>query len=122
MATQRRRSKKLPKVFAHDEIKALMAAPNLRAPTGLRDRCMLELMYRCGLRVSEVCGLHLRDISWAESKILLRGEIAKGDKEAVVYLDDSTEALLQQWVAVRAKYAARRPHLFTTLTGGPVDR
>jgi integrase/recombinase XerD len=122
MATSRRRTKQLPKVFTPDEIRALMATPNLRAPTGLRDRCMLEVMHRCGLRVSEVCGLHLRDISWAENKINLRGEITKGGKDAVAYLDETTEALLQQWVAVRAKYAARRPHLFTTLQGDAVDR
>lgn len=122
MSTSRTRSKRLPKVFTSEEIKALMAAPNLRAPTGLRDRCMLEVMYRCGLRVGEVCGLNLRDVHWSEGQIHLRPEIAKGGKEAVAYMDPGTEALLQQWVAVRSRYAARRPHLFTTLQGDPVDR
>lgn len=99
-----------------------MRRPNLRAPTGLRNRCILELMYRCGLRVSETCGLHLRDIKWTEHKIHLRPEVTKGQREAVVYLDEPTEALLERWLTVRRGYAAGKPWLFTTLKGGQVDR
>lgn len=114
--------RELPKILSHDEVAALMRAPNLDAPTGLRNRCMLELMHRCGLRVSEACGLHLRDVDLREGTIHLRPEVAKGGNEAVVYLEPASEALLERWKPVRRRYAAGRKHLFTTLAGGPIDR
>lgn len=115
-------ARKLPKTLSSEEVEALMAAPNLAAPTGLRNRCMLALMHRSGLRVSEVCGLHLRDVRWREGQIHLRPEIAKGKREGFAYLDPQTEELLRRWKEVRRRYAAGKPHLFTTLQGGPVSR
>lgn len=121
------RPRELPKVLAPEEARALMGAPNLSAPTGLRNRCVMELMHRCGLRVSETLGLQLRDVHWGEGTIHLRPEITKGHKEATAYLDRRTEALLERWVAerrrvLRERGAARTPLLFVTLDGGPVDR
>jgi integrase/recombinase XerD len=112
----------LPKVLSPGEVKALMAVPNMRSPTGLRNRCMLELMHGCGLRVSETCGLHVRDVRWREGKIHLRAEITKGNREAWVSVPDRILALLERWVHVRRRYAAGQPHLFTTLQGAPVRR
>jgi integrase/recombinase XerD len=112
----------LPKTLTRDEAAALLAMPNLAAPTGLRDRAMLELMYRCGLRVSEVCGLHLRDWRVKDHQLHLRPEVAKGGREAFVPLDPIAEQFLDRWKPVRRRYAAGKPHLFTTLKGGPVDR
>lgn len=114
--------RKLPKTLSSEEVAALMAVPNLSAPTGLRNRCMLELMHRCGLRVSEVCGLYLRDVRWKDGQIHLRPEIAKGGREAFVYLDPPAEELLRRWRDERRRHAAGAPHLFTTLKGGPVSR
>jgi integrase/recombinase XerD len=114
--------RELPKILTASEVEALMARPNLKAPTGLRNRAVLMLMHRCGLRVSEVCGLHLRDVDWREGSLRLRPEVAKGGREAVVHLDPPTLAMLERWKEVRRRYAARRPHLFTTLAGGPLDR
>ncbi|MHB1950189.1 MAG: tyrosine-type recombinase/integrase [Acidiferrobacteraceae bacterium] len=120
------RGRTLPKTLTGDELERLLAAPNLDAPTGLRDRCVLELMCRCGLRVSEVCGLHLRDVDWREGEIRLRAEITKGGKEATAYLDDGTLALLERWKSVRRAYGAGRPHLFVCVRsdhrGEPLDR
>jgi integrase/recombinase XerD len=115
-------ARKLPKTLSSDEIAALMRRPNLAAPTGLRNRCLLGLMHRSGLRVSEACGLHLRDVDLRELEIHLRPEIAKGGREATAYFDEETGELLERWKVVRRNYAARKPHLFTTLTGGPVRR
>lgn len=114
--------RKLPKTLSPDEAAALLDAPNLSAPTGLRNRCVLELMYRSGLRVSEVCGLHLRDVRHQDGQVHLRSEVAKGGREAFVYLDPASEQLLQRWKVERRRYAAGKPHLFTTLKGGPVSR
>jgi integrase/recombinase XerD len=116
------KSRRLPKTFSAAEVKDLMSIPNLSAPTGLRNRAMLMLMHRCGLRVSETCGLHLRDVRWGEGTIHLRPEITKGQREAFIYMDDATAEMLERWKAVRREYAAGKPHLFTTLQGGPVDR
>lgn len=99
-----------------------MAVPNLNAPTGLRNRVALELMYRCGLRVSETCGLHLRDWHVKDQRIHVRGEIAKGGREAYLPIDPVLEALMERWKPVRRQYAAGRPHLLTTLKGGPISR
>lgn len=110
---------KLPRTLTRAEVEALFAVPNLSAPTGLRNRAMLGVMYRCGLRVSECCGLKLRDVDWESGEVRLRG---KGGAERVAYLDDATLALLKRWKDVRRKYAAGKPHLFTTLAGGPVSR
>lgn len=112
----------LPKILDQDEVDALFDQPNLDCPTGLRDRCILELMYRCGLRVSETCGLHLRDIKRAEHRIHLRPEITKGHIEAVIPYGPRTAEMLERWIAARRPYAARKKHLFTTLQGGPVSR
>jgi integrase/recombinase XerD len=112
----------LPKVLTRAEVTALMAAPNLNAPTGLRNRCMLEVMHRLGLRVSECCGLHVRDVEWDDGQVHLRAAITKGEVEAWLPIDARTLSLLEQWKRERRRYAARKPHLFTTLTGGPVGR
>ena len=125
MAAQQRgggRPKELPKTFSDEELAALLAVPNMGAPTGLRNRAVLELMLRCGLRVGETCALHLRDIRWDEGTIHLRPEITKGEVEATAYLDERTQLLLERWTVTRRQYAARKPHLFTTLQGGPIDR
>lgn len=116
----------LPKTVTRDELEQLLDAPNLDCPTGLRDRCVLELMGCCGLRVSEVCGLHLRDVDWREGEIRLRPEVAKGGREAVVYLPPSSQALLERWKSVRRPFGANRPHLFvcvrTSERGEPLKR
>lgn len=116
------KARRLPKTLSEDEVRRLMAVPNLSAPTGLRNRAMLMLMHRCGLRVSETCGLHLRDVRWDEGMIHLRPEITKGHREAFAYMDEPAQQMLERWVIVRRQYAARKPHLFTTLKGGPVSR
>jgi len=115
-------ARKLPKTLSAEEVAALMAAPNRAAPTGLRNLCILTVMHRCGLRVSEACGLHLRDVRLDDKQIHLRSEVAKGGREGFAYLDDQVAELLRGWVVVRRQYAARKPHLFTTLQGGPVSR
>lgn len=115
--------RKLPKVLSADEIAALLAVPNRAAPTGLRNLAILTLMHRSGLRVSEACGIHLRDAHLDEGQVHLRTEVAKGGKEAYAYLDDQAVELLRAWIAVRRSLKiGRKPHLFTTLAGGPVSR
>lgn len=114
--------RELPKTLTREQVAALMARPNLSAPTGLRNRAALELMYRCGLRASEACGLHLRDWRVSDRQLHIRPEVAKGGREAYLPLDPAVEDILERWKQVRRRYAAGKPHLLTTLSGGPVDR
>jgi site-specific recombinase XerD len=55
-----RNSKKLPAVMTEDELKALLAQPNPKCPTGLRNLCMMRLMCNAGLRVAEVLNLKVK--------------------------------------------------------------
>lgn len=114
--------RKLPQVLTADEIAALMARPNVTCPTGLRNRAILEVLHRAGLRASEACGIHLRDLDWKTGELRIRPEVAKGGREAVVYLDDQALDWLNRWKAVRRHYAAGKPWMFTTLKGGQLDR
>jgi integrase/recombinase XerD len=76
-----RRSKRLPKVLTREEVGRLLAGPRGTDPRALRDRALLELMYACGLRASEVIGLELTDVDEQEGVLRARG---KGSKERLV--------------------------------------
>ena len=115
-------SRTLPKTLTDDELDRLLARPNLGCPTGLRNRAILALLHRCGLRASEVCGLHLRDVDWKAGEIRVRAEVAKGGREAIVYMDQATQEWLERWKLERRKYGAGKPWLFCTLKGGPLHR
>lgn len=114
--------RKLPKTLTRDEADALLAMPNLDTPTGLRDRAILELMLGAGLRVSECCKLHLRDIDWSEGFVRLRPEVAKYGHEAVLPLDAQALDYLKRWKGVRRRLAGGAPWLFVTHGGRPLWR
>lgn len=114
-----RRKRRLPKTLTREEVRRLLDAPNLRAPTGLRNRCMLELMYRAGLRVGEVCALTPRDVDLAGGTIrVLDG---KGGDGTAYFAVDEVRPLLEAWLRERRrrKIGASAP-LFCTLKGSPV--
>lgn len=114
--------RQLPKTLTDDELDQLLARPNLGCPTGLRNRAILAVLHRCGLRASEACGLHLRDVDWKAGEIRVRAEVAKGGREAVAYLDPSTQEWLERWKLERRKHAHGQPWLFCTLRGGQLHR
>ncbi len=76
-----RRGRRLPKVLNRAEVAKLLSQPKGTAPTALRDRALLELMYACGLRASEAIGIEVADIDLDEGVLRARG---KGSKERVV--------------------------------------
>lgn len=120
--TNERTARALPKTISREDAGKLLAVPNVNTPTGLRNRALLELMYRCGLRISEATGLHLRDVKWADNRLHLRPEFTKGGKEAYVPVPRATMKGLERWKAVRREYAAGSQFLLTTLKGGQVNR
>jgi len=99
---------------------ALMKACSTRAPTGVRNRALIAVLWRCGLRISEALGLELRDVDVDAGTVRVRH--GKGDRARTVGLDEQTSALLARWVDRRRKLSpgARAP-VFCTLQGGRLD-
>lgn len=78
-------SQRFPKTLSEAQVEALLAAPDVDTPQGLRDRCMLEVIYAAGLRVSELIGLKLFAVSLAQGVVQVMG---KGNKERLVPLGE----------------------------------
>jgi integrase/recombinase XerD len=85
---------KLPEVLTRDEMMRLLGAPQGRTPLALRDRAVLEVMYACGLRASELTGLEIDDIDLAQQMLRARG---KGSKERVVPIGREAVAALRAY-------------------------
>ena len=75
----------LPKTLSEAEVEALLSAPNIEEPMGLRDKAMLELLYATGLRVTELVGLRMEQINLRQSVVFVKG---KGNKERLVPLGE----------------------------------
>mgnify|MGYP002561241176 FL=1 len=90
-----RTGRRLPDVLTVEEVDRLIAAIRLDEPQGERNRTMLELMYACGLRVSELTELHLSDLFFAEGFIRVRG---KGSKERFVPINARAIRLVQSYI------------------------
>ena len=73
--------RRLPGVLSHDEMVALLAAPDTDTPEGARDRALLEVLYATGVRLGEVHGLDLPDVNMAERTLRVTG---KGNKQREV--------------------------------------
>ncbi len=73
----------LPGVLTTQQVKALLEAPDVSTPAGLRDAAMLELLYASGARISELAALNVESIAWSERTLRLWG---KGSKERIVPL------------------------------------
>lgn len=89
----------LPKVISPADIERMLGAPDISTRDGLRAAAILELFYSCGLRVSELAKLPLRDVSLEEGAIRVRG---KGSKVRLVPLGGRAMTRIRAWVAVRA--------------------
>jgi integrase/recombinase XerC len=71
-------TKPLPTFMGHREAERLLDAPDDTTPLGKRDKALLELLYGCGVRLAEIHGMNLSDISFGQRSVLVRG---KGNKE-----------------------------------------
>ncbi|MBL8262410.1 MAG: site-specific tyrosine recombinase XerD [Xanthomonadaceae bacterium] len=86
----------LPKALGEREIEALLSAPDVSTPLGLRDRAMLELMYAAGLRVSELVGLPATAVNLRQGVLRVTG---KGGKDRLVPLGEEAQHWLQRYLA-----------------------
>ena len=90
-----KKEKKLPRYFEYNELEELFKVPDIRTPSGQRDRAILELLYATGIRVGELINIRLSDINFSERQIIILG---KGNKERIVtfgdYCDDELRLYL----------------------------
>jgi len=112
----------LPDFLSVEEVDSLLGQPDCNSIVGLRDRAMIELLYSCGLRVSELCSLRVSDLQMEQGCLRC---IGKGDKERLVpvgrnalkavgeYLRKSRPELMGQHLT---------PFLFLNSRGGRVNR
>ena len=106
-------------ILTPDEVRALIKACSNRAPIGIRNRALLVLLYRGGLRITEALRLHPKDLDRAAGTVtVLRG---KGGKRRTIGLDPGAFAVVERWLDARAKrrISGRAP-LICTLHGKPV--
>lgn len=89
-----RHEKPLPRSLSEAEVERLLAAPDLATPAGLRDAAMLELLYACGLRVSELVGLPLSAVFLQEAVLRVRG---KGDKVRLVPMGEQAAEMVERY-------------------------
>ncbi len=121
--TSARQALRIPKTLSEAQVDALLKQPPLHTPRGLRDRAMLEVLYATGLRVSELVGLAVLDVSLGDG--VVRVVQGKGGKDRLVplgaeaahwittYLKDSRPALMG---------ARTAPALFVTARAQPMTR
>lgn len=112
----------LPKVLSGAQVEALLAAPGLGDPLGLRDAAMIELMYACGLRVSELVNLPIKGVDGREGLIRVVG---KGNKERVVPVGDRALDLLRAYLERGRPVhdpAWTSPAAFVSRLGTPMTR
>jgi integrase/recombinase XerD len=112
----------LPRNLSEDQVGALLSAPDPATPLGLRDRAMLETLYATGLRVSELVGLKLSQVSLDMGVVRVLG---KGNKERLVPLGEEAIDWLKRYCATaRAELGgdAKADAVFVTARRGPMTR
>jgi site-specific recombinase XerD len=111
----------LPATFKGSELERLLDRPVRAEPRALRDRALLELLYGCGLRASEACGVRIRDLDIAHRRLRVTG---KGDKQRMVPLGGAAaQALTTYLQSARPALAGARgdDHLFLSVRGRPLQ-
>jgi len=114
--------KPLPKTLSENDVEALINAPDVNTPHGLRDRAMLEALYAAGFRVSELVGLPLAAVSLTDGVVRIMG---KGSKERLVPLGEDAQDWIQRYVAAARPVLLKgrgSEALFVTERGGPMTR
>lgn len=116
-----KKEKILPTYLSVEEVERLLDAPNMKSPSGIRDKAMLELMYASGLRVSELLELEKANINLKKGIVIVFG---KGAKERKVPMGDfALEYVVKYINQVRGKFhGADSKYLFLNKKGKPLSR
>jgi len=94
----------VPGFLSEEEMRKLLEVPSADDPLGLRDRAIFEVFYATGIRVSELVGIGLEDLSLEERMVRVKG---KGKKERLVPFGRKAEASLRAYLAVRHEFPLR---------------
>ena len=113
--------KYLPAVLSVEEVDAIMESVDLKASSGLRDRAILEVLYGCGLRVSECTGLLLSHVHLDEGYVDV---IGKGNKQRIIPLGEMAAEAVRNYLPVRPEPSSRTYEdvLFLNHFGRPLSR
>jgi integrase/recombinase XerD len=106
---------KLPKIIDQKSVKKMLSQINTSCPTGIRNYAIILMMYRAGLRVSEVCNLGLSDVNFETGLIYIQQ--GKGKKDRYIPMDDDIIKSAQAWLSIRPDSI----HFVCTLEGGQLD-
>lgn len=112
----------LPQFLSLDEVDRVLRQPDSSTVVGLRDKAMIELMYSCGLRVSELCGVRVADLQMDAGCLRCVG---KGDKERIVPVGRRALETAQAYYRRGRPELLRggsSPYLFLNQRGGKIDR
>jgi integrase/recombinase XerD len=120
LITTPKRSRPLPDVLSVEEIEQIINSIPLDTPKGIRDRAMLELLYSCGLRVSELTALRLSDLFFGEGYIRVLG---KGSKQRLVPIGNVARERVMMYMDCReSKKAKDKDILFLNNRGKALTR
>ena len=114
--------KSLPKSLSEDEVEGLLEAPDIKTDVGMRDRSMLELLYACGLRVSELVGIQLTEVILIDGVIRVTG---KGSKIRLVPMGEEAVDWIKKYLVESRQNILNKQtskFLFVTNRGGEMTR
>ena len=117
-----KRKKNLPQVLSEQEIITLLESIEVKDAISSRNRCMVEILYGCGLRVSEMCHLTIQNINIHKGFVRC---IGKGNKERIVPMNDNCGFLLKEYVETYRDelcLSGATPYLFVTQKGKQMTR
>ena len=115
-------SRLLPSVLSVQEIESLLSVIDITKPLGIRDRALFELIYSCGLRISEASGLLVSNVHFDERILMVHG---KGDKERIVPFGEEASFWLRKWLSeVRPNIVGSRQvsYVFVNCRGEMLSR
>ena len=108
-------------LLTSEEIELLMRQCSRRAPTGVRNRALIAVLWRCGLRIGEALALAVKDLDPDSGTLVVQR--GKGGKRRVVGVDAGTIALIGRWLELRRKRGIPGGSpLFCSLRGAAVDQ
>lgn len=110
--------KHLPEVLSVEEIDSIISVIDVSKPEGVRDRAIIEVLYGCGLRISELCNLRISQLYLEDKYIRVKG---KGSKERLVPIEGVAIERVREWLVTRMGYKVKpseEDYVFVSLTRG----
>jgi len=111
--------KKLPKHFTENEIEDLLNIPDLSSKFGVRNKAVLEIIYSCGLRISEVVSASITQLDLTSRLIKVRG---KGDKDRIVPIGNKAVTAIKNYLSIRDQFVSKDSDdsVFLSKSGKPL--